>query len=93
MLVFGTKAPRLNAMHFFAVHMRFFLLITDTPLAGKYSKTMRKQKDKPMTVIEMAHLGGLARARALTSKQRTAIAKHAIAARWAKRTNKKRSDQ
>jgi hypothetical protein len=39
---------------------------------------------KEMTASEMGRKGGLARAKRLTKEQRTASAKKAIAARWAK---------
>jgi hypothetical protein len=45
---------------------------------------------KPMTVQEMARMGGKARAKALTPAQRSKIAKKAVAAREAKRKAKKK---
>jgi hypothetical protein len=40
---------------------------------------------RPLTVNELAAMGGKARAKALTKEQRQAAAKKAIAARWAKK--------
>jgi hypothetical protein len=40
--------------------------------------------DKPLTVSEMARLGGQARARKLTAEQRKESARNAVNARWAK---------
>ena len=53
-------------------------------LTGEYYEIM-KSKKRPMTVKEMAKLGNAARNRALTSEQRTEIARRAVNARWAKR--------
>lgn len=39
---------------------------------------------KPLTISEMAKMGGKARAKSLTAAQRKAIGRKAIAARWAK---------
>lgn len=39
---------------------------------------------KPLTVSEMARLGGKARAQKLTKEERSASARKAVQARWAK---------
>jgi len=46
-------------------------------------------KGKPLTVSEMASLGGKARAKKLTAEQRSSIAKKAVQAREAKRKRAK----
>jgi hypothetical protein len=53
-------------------------------LAGK----MQAVAKKPMTVTELARLGGKARAKALTPARRSEIARKAVAAREAKRKAK-----
>lgn len=52
------------------------------------SAGMRK---KPMTIQEMARMGGKARAANMTAEQRKKAAKQAIAARWAKAKKEKAS--
>ena len=46
------------------------------------------KKEKPITVSQMAKLGGKARAASLSPARRKAIAKNAIATRWAKHEKK-----
>jgi hypothetical protein len=46
------------------------------------------KKKKQLTVSEMAKLGGKARAASLTPARRKAIARKAIATRWAKHDKK-----
>jgi hypothetical protein len=41
-----------------------------------------------MTVNEMARLGGMARAKKLTTEQRSSIARKAVRARWRKHQQK-----
>lgn len=47
------------------------------------------KKKKPLTVKEMATMGGKARAASLTPARRKEISRKAIATRWAKKTGKK----
>jgi ABC-type hemin transport system ATPase subunit len=46
-------------------------------------------RKKPLTVQEMASMGGKARARKLSPQERSRIAKKAVAAREAKRSAKR----
>jgi hypothetical protein len=46
--------------------------------------TAKKHRKKPLTVSEMARLGGQATAKKLTPKQRRESARKAAKARWAK---------
>jgi hypothetical protein len=46
-------------------------------------------KKKPMTVVEMGRLGGLARAHKLTAKELSEQGRHAVLVRWRKRRPKK----
>jgi hypothetical protein len=48
-----------------------------------------KETPKPMTVQEMASMGGKARAESLTESRRKEIAQNAIAKRWAMKGAKK----
>lgn len=52
---------------------------------------MRLVTGKPLTVSEMARLGGKARAQKLSKEERSASARKAVQARWAKL--KKLADQ
>lgn len=45
---------------------------------------MRLVTDRPLTVSEMARLGGKARAQKLTKEERSASARKAVEARWQK---------
>lgn len=49
-----------------------------------------KKKSKPMTVQEMASMGGKARASSLTSDQKSKSAKNAAASKWASMTEAER---
>lgn len=51
---------------------------------------MATGNDKPLTVQELAAMGGRARADSLTPKRRREIAQKAIEARWAKADARKR---
>jgi hypothetical protein len=46
---------------------------------------MASKHKKPLTVSELAAMGGKARAKALSKEERSAAAKKAITARWARK--------
>ena len=52
-----------------------------------------KKRRKPMTVSEMARLGGKATAKKLTAEQRKESARKAAKARWAKQKKARELDQ
>ena len=51
---------------------------------------MTKRPKKPMTISEMARMGGKARAKKLTRAQLSAIGKKGMASRWGKKPRKGR---
>jgi len=51
-------------------------------LASRYISFMAKKR--PLTITQVARRGGQARAKKLTPAQRSAIARQAAVARWAK---------
>jgi len=55
---------------------------------------MGQDQDKPpMTVAELASMGGKARAKNLSKKRRKEIAQKAADVRWAKKGSKPRADE